>query len=155
MRKRKHNTPLLHWTAEYQPYNPELLFFFHRGLPFSKRGHTHNLHEYTCVRTYASTVMRNVSIQIIQVKVFTSPKPFCVRAHFQHRSRGSSRIRAALCRNPSVTSGSECFSPDPVGTTNNGPTLRFDFCVSLKACCEKRENRKVEHFLWKNGKYSF
>ena len=75
---------------------PSGLFFFHRGLPFSKRGHSHNLHEYTRVRTYASTLMRNAAIQIIQVKAFTSPKPFCVRAHFQHRSRFSSRILPAL-----------------------------------------------------------
>ena len=51
--------------------------------------------------------------------------------------------------------GSDCFSADSVGHTHNGPTLRFGFCVSPKACCEKRENRKVEHFFQKNGKYSY
>ena len=46
-----------------------------------------------------------------------------------------------------VTLGSERFSADSVGTTNNGPTLRFDVRVLLKACCEKRKDRKVGHFL--------
>ena len=60
---------------------PSGFFLFHRGLPFFKRGQSNKLH----------WSIRNVSVRMIHVKPFTSPKPFCVKALVQRRIRRSSR----------------------------------------------------------------